>query len=92
MACRYTDGTEINIGDTVQYETVEYEEGRGYGMYRTTKTARVREIKVIMENGDSISPNRLTKVAGAARASVARAAGEGSARKSRKTRKQRRNH
>ncbi len=65
MACKYPDGTDIQIGDTVQYETIEYEEGRGYGISRVTRTAKVREIKVIMENGDQERPSKLTKVASA---------------------------
>lgn len=63
MACRYADGTEIHIGDTVQYERVEYEEGRGYGMFRATKTSKVQDIKVVMENGNEERISRLTKVA-----------------------------
>lgn len=93
MACKYSDGTDIHIGDTVTYESLDYEPGRGYGMGYSTKKAKVREIKVVMENGDMERPSKLTKISsGSTSASNARAAGEGSARKSRKTRKQRRNH
>jgi hypothetical protein len=94
MACKYPDGTDIQIGDTVQYETIDYEEGRGYGISRVMKTAKVREIKVIMENGDQERPSKLTKVSSGPSAAGLAAAGaeRGGRRRVRKTRKNTRKH
>ena len=63
MACKYADGTDIQVGDTVTYQTVDMESySRGYGVSYETKTSRVRGVKVMMENGDMETPNKLTKV------------------------------
>ena len=80
MACKYADGTDIQIGDTVTYKTVDMESySRGYGVSYETKTSRVRGAKIMMENGDMETPDKLTKVA----------ARGGKSRKSRKLRKSR---
>lgn len=65
MACKYGDGTEMKIGDTVQYKTVDMESySRGYGISYETKVSKIREFRVILENGDSENPSKLIKQSG----------------------------
>jgi hypothetical protein len=94
MACKYPDGTDIKIGDTVRYETIDYEPGRSYGISRVMRTGKVREIKVIMDNGDQERPSSLMKVSSGPSAAGPAGAGaeRGGRRRTRKTRKNTRKH
>ncbi len=88
MACKYADGTDIQIGDTVSYKTLDMESySRGYGVSYERKTSTVTGVKIKLENGDMETPDKLTKVTPAARGGKSR-----KSRKSRKTRKHTRKH
>jgi hypothetical protein len=73
MSCKYADGTEMKVGDTVQYETLDMEHySRGYGISYETKKSKIVEFKVVLANGDMESPKKLIKQTGGKRRSVTR--------------------
>ncbi len=73
MSCKYADGTEMKVGDTVQYETVDMESySRGYGITYETKKSKIVEFKVVLANGDTESPKKITKQSGGKRRSTTR--------------------
>ena len=60
------NGNEIKVGDTVEYE--EYDpQGAAYGYGRMTQRSKVASIeinvRVKLQNGQTYSPQALTKVA-----------------------------
>ena len=63
MSCKYSDGTEMKVGDLVKYDTLDMESySRGYGVRYETKTSKIKEFKVILENGDDERVSKITKV------------------------------
>jgi hypothetical protein len=53
----------FKIGDTVQYERWDGEEGRSYGWFLATKQAKIVSICYKLDNGDTIEGSKLTLVA-----------------------------
>lgn len=73
MACKYADGTEMKVGDTVQYETLDVESySRGYGINYETKKSKIIGFKVVLDNGDREEPSSLRKQSGGKRRSITR--------------------
>lgn len=50
------------VGDTVQYERWDGEEGRSYGWYLATKQAKIVSVCYKLDNGDTIEEKKLTPV------------------------------
>lgn len=73
MACKYSDGTDMKVGDTVKYKTLDTEYySRGYGISYETKTSKIVGFKVVLENGDREDPTSITKQSGGKRRSTTR--------------------
>jgi hypothetical protein len=73
MSCKYADGTEMKVGDIVQYETIDMESfSRGYGIMRETHKSKIVDFKVVLANGDIEVPKKLIKQSGGKRRSTTR--------------------
>ncbi len=52
----------FTIGDRVKYDQWDGEEGRGYGWFMNTKTAKIVAIEYVMDNGDKVRAEKLILV------------------------------
>jgi hypothetical protein len=52
----------FKIGDTVNYEIWDGEQGRGYGWAMVTKTTKIVSVCYKLENGDIVEEKKLTLV------------------------------
>jgi hypothetical protein len=50
------------VGDTVQYEKWDGEEGRSYGWFLATKKAKIVSVCYKLDNGDVIEETKLVLV------------------------------
>ena len=51
------------VGDTVQYERWDGEEGRSYGWFLATKKSKIVSVCYKLENGDVIEESKLVLIA-----------------------------
>ena len=54
------------VGDTVQYERWDGEEGRSYGWFLATKRAKIVSVCYKLDNGDTIEESKLVLLEGTA--------------------------